>query len=175
MKRHALALGLALLLVAAGSLIPLPERVQAGDGSTSTSASDQAKDEQLKAMEFDTPPELVQTVTPVYPEEERAAGVEGMVVIQTEVLSTGQVGTVEAKQEIQGHPAFTASALDAVRQFTFKPALKEGKPVTVKVMIPLRYALDADKAGGAKDGAKSEQLKKEQLKKEQLKKEQMKK
>lgn len=174
MKRHALALGLALLLVAAGSLIPLPERVQAGDSSTSTSASDQAKDEQARIGMSETPPEPIHAVAPDYPEEERAAGVEGMVVIQTEVLSSGQVGAVEATQEVEGHPAFTASALEAVRQWAFRPALKDGKPVTVTVMIPFRYALDGDKDGGSKDRAKKEPSKDEQLKSEQLKKEQMK-
>ena len=131
MKRHALLLILALLVVTAGSFLPLPDRVQAGDPATSVTS------------EFDTPPKLTRSVAPVYPEAEKKAGVEGMVLIKVEILASGKVGAVEAKQEVEGHPAFTESAMQAVRQFEFEPALKDGKALTVSVVIPIKYVLDA--------------------------------
>ena len=84
-------------------------------------------------------------VQPVYPEAERKAGVTGTVLLDVEVLASGKVGKISAKQGIEGHPAFTDSAIAAVSKWCFEPGRDGEKAVDVNVVIPVRYALDCDK------------------------------
>jgi TonB family protein len=91
-----------------------------------------------------TPPRLVEScrVMPKYPDAELRAGIVGMVLLATEVKADGTVGTIEAKQEVEGHPAFTAAAIAAVRQWCFEPAKKNGQAVDISVVLPIRFQLD---------------------------------
>lgn len=81
-------------------------------------------------------------VRPVYPEQEKAAGVEGTVMLGLQVNSDGKVASVKAEQEVQGHPAFTASALAAVGKWCFEPAHQDGHAVACAIKIPVRFALE---------------------------------
>jgi TonB family protein len=84
-------------------------------------------------------------VQPVYPEAEKEAGVTGTVLLNVEVLASGKVGEISAKQAVDGHPAFTASAIAAVGKWCFEPGRDGDKAVDVTVVIPIRYALEEKK------------------------------
>ncbi len=94
-----------------------------------------------------TPPKLKPAcfTQPVYPEPERREGIQGTVYLNVEVKADGTVGTVSAKEEIKGHPAFTTAAIAAIRKWCFEPALKDGQAVNLDVVIPVRFALDGKK------------------------------
>ena len=96
-----------------------------------------------RAEEAGVPPKLIASrmVQPVYPEAEKAAGIEGMVLLNVEIKSDGTVGKVSPKEEVEGHPAFTASAMAAVQKWYFEPAQKNGKAVKCEIVIPIRFAL----------------------------------
>jgi periplasmic protein TonB len=81
-------------------------------------------------------------VQPVYPAEDRAARVEGDVLSQVEIRDDGTVGRVTVLQGIEGHPAFAQSAVDALRQWRFRPALVGGMPATVMANLTIRFKLD---------------------------------
>ena len=93
--------------------------------------------------DWDTPPELVYQVPPKYPQEEREEGIEGKVVLTVVISSEGNV--VDA-QVISSEPraSFGPAALEAVLQFKFKPAIKNGKPITVRIGQTLIFSLRAD-------------------------------
>jgi protein TonB len=85
-------------------------------------------------------PEPIRRVEPKYPDLAREAQVEGMVVVNVLVAKDGRV------QEVQLHPAIHVpmldqAALEAARQWTFEPALRNGKPVAVWVAVPFRFRL----------------------------------
>jgi TonB family protein len=82
--------------------------------------------------------QVLSKVAPVYPADAKAAHVEGAVVLRAIISKTGEV---ENLQVISGPKELMASALDAVRQWTYKPYLLNGEPVEVETTITVNYRL----------------------------------
>lgn len=78
----------------------------------------------------------------VYPEEAKKYGVEGSVFVQFTVNEQGKV--VDASIFRSDSELLNESALTAVKGMSFKPGKNAGKPVKIKLTIPVKYAL-ADK------------------------------
>jgi protein TonB len=74
-----------------------------------------------------------------YPDLARANGLEGTAVIMFVVDKSGHAIRLEAVQS--DNPLFTEAAIDAIRQLHFTPATHEGKPVLVRMTLPVRFAL----------------------------------
>ncbi len=83
-------------------------------------------------------PEAVTRVPPTYPDIAREAGVDGTVLVQALVGKDGKVKDVRVQKSI---PMLDASAIAAVKQWVFKPALSNNKPVAVWVAVPVRFSL----------------------------------
>ena len=81
---------------------------------------------------------LLNKVTPVYPEIAKRARIQGVVVLQA-VIS--KQGTIENLRVVSGHPMLTQSALDAVRQWRYRPYLLNGEPVEVETQITVNFNL----------------------------------
>lgn len=75
----------------------------------------------------------------VYPELAKKAGIEGRVVIQFIVDQTGHVRQPRLLRGIGG--GCDEAALAALRQMRFTPGLQRGKPVNVKMSIPVTFTL----------------------------------
>jgi TonB family protein len=94
---------------------------------------------------YETAPEAIKQVQPKYPDAARKDSAEGTVWLKVWIDEQGTA----AKVNVQKSDAkiFDQSAIAAAKQWTFKPALKDGKPVAVWVTIPFRFKLmDSDKA-----------------------------
>ena len=52
-----------------------------------------------------------------------------------------RTGDVEDLQVISGHPMLTQAALDAVRQWKYRPYLLNGNPVEVDTQITVNFTL----------------------------------
>ena len=83
-------------------------------------------------------PEAITKVQPVYPDIAREAGVDGQVMVQALV---GKDGRVKDTRVVKSIPMLDASAIAAVKQWVFKPALSNNKPVAVWVAVPVRFSL----------------------------------
>ena len=88
-------------------------------------------------------PDVMQTqilhkVVPVYPLEAKKARIQGAVELDAII---GKTGEVENLKVISGPATLQQSALDAVRQWTYKPFLLNGEPVEVKTTITVNYTL----------------------------------
>ena len=77
-------------------------------------------------------------VQPTYPPEAKAAGIEGSVLLHAII---GKDGKIESLQLISGPAELSKSALDAVKQWTYKPYLLNGNPVAVDTTITVTYSL----------------------------------
>jgi TonB family protein len=77
-------------------------------------------------------------VQPTYPPEAKAAGIEGSVLLHAIIAKNGKI---ESLQLISGPPELMRSALDAVKQWTYKPYLLNGNPVAVDTTITVTYSL----------------------------------
>jgi protein TonB len=81
---------------------------------------------------------LLNKMTPLYPEIARRARIQGVVILQA-VIS--KQGTIENLRVVSGHPMLTQSALDAVRQWRYRPYLLNGEPVEVETQITVNFNL----------------------------------
>jgi len=77
---------------------------------------------------------LAQPVDPEYPTQ--AGGQRGSVVLQVLI---GRDGAVQDAKFLQGSLVFARSAIDAVKQWKFKPYLMNGRPVAVQSLMTLNF------------------------------------
>ena len=88
-------------------------------------------------------PELIPSSkkTPRYPELARRAKVQGKVILQAVVRKDGTVGDVQVLQSPGSKLGFDEAAIEAVRQWRYKPGLQNGKPVDVYFTIIVEFYL----------------------------------
>lgn len=84
--------------------------------------------------------ELVNKVMPRYPAEAKQAGIEGTVRMEVVIGADGKVLRTEV---ISGPPLLVPAALEAVRQWTYKPTLLNGQPVEVITQVDVNFRLGA--------------------------------
>jgi protein TonB len=85
------------------------------------------------------PPLKVRNVVPTYPEVARAARVQGDVVLDCTISNEGRVRDVKI---LSGPILLQAAAVDAVRQWLYRPTLLNGVPVPVVMTVTVHFALD---------------------------------
>jgi TonB family protein len=85
------------------------------------------------------PAMLIRRVEPIYPTLPRQTGREGRVELHAII---GTDGAVRSLQFLEGDPMFYQSALDAVRQWRYKPTVLNGRPVEVDTHITVIYKLN---------------------------------
>jgi TonB family protein len=86
------------------------------------------------------PPTLIHFVPAVYPPEAEAAGISGAVTFSIVIDENGKVGAVKVLDP-GPHPKFAAAAEAAVKQFTFSPAIINGKPTAVEIQYRYQFVL----------------------------------
>jgi len=86
-----------------------------------------------------TPPVVIHQVEPAYPDEARKAKFQGSVLVAVELDEQGRVRRVRVIQ-----PAglgLDEKAMEAVKQWRFKPATRDGRPVSVPASIEVSFHL----------------------------------
>ncbi len=81
---------------------------------------------------------LVHQVKPEYPATARTARIEGRVLLQAVI---GKDGAVQNLRVISGHPLLVGAAIDAVRQWRYKPYYLNAAPVEVETQIVVNFVL----------------------------------
>jgi protein TonB len=81
---------------------------------------------------------LVRKVIPEYPAIARTARISGIVRL---IGTIGKDGAIRNLQLVSGHPMLARAALEAVRQWVYKPTLLNGNPVEVIAPIEVRFTL----------------------------------
>ncbi len=111
-------------------VVDIPPPLQKGDV--------EVEEEVLEFWVVEQKPELIQRVNPVYPEMARRAGLQGQVIVAFIVTREGRVAEPRV---LKGPEIFRVAALEAVRQFRFKPAMQNGRAIAVRMTIPIRFRL----------------------------------
>ena len=84
---------------------------------------------------------LIHQVKPPYPVAAKMARVEGSVALQAVI---GKDGSIQNLRVISGHPLLTSAALEAVKQWRYKPYYLNGEPVEVETQIVVNFLLTHD-------------------------------
>jgi TonB family protein len=116
---HALSLALVISMAASAG----PTEQTSGSGQDVVSASTLTR---------------THMISPTWPEA--AAGVEGWVLLQFTVQPNGSVTDIEVKVS---EPAgvFDASAVEALRQWTYQPVERDGEKIAQRAEIRMKFAL----------------------------------
>jgi protein TonB len=77
-------------------------------------------------------------VAPIYPADAKAEHLSGSVVMREIISNTG---SVEKLDVVSGPQKLQQAALDAVRQWSYRPYELNGKPVEVETTIVVNFSL----------------------------------
>jgi len=92
----------------------------------------------LKLSEGVLQAQLVSRIEPRYPPLALQTRQEGTVVLHAIISRDGRINAVEV---VSGSPLFLQAALDAVRQWRYRPTLLNGEPVEVETTITVMFRL----------------------------------
>jgi TonB family protein len=98
-----------------------------------------AQEEPLAAGSEGVPvPKKTKHVQPIYPQEALAQGVRGIVILDIVVDTQGKI---ESTNTIRSVPGLDEAAITAARQWEYEPTKVNGKPVRVRITVPITFAL----------------------------------
>ena len=81
---------------------------------------------------------LIKKVQPAYPPLARQARIQGSVMLQAEISKDGAIQNLRL---ISGHPMLAPAAIEAVKQWRYKPYYLNGEPVEVETQITVNFTL----------------------------------
>jgi protein TonB len=81
---------------------------------------------------------LINQVRPIYPPLAKQARISGVVELSAVI---GKDGRVQDLKVIKGHPLLVQAALDAVKNWVYRPTLLNGEPVEVSTTIDVNFTL----------------------------------
>jgi TonB family protein len=81
---------------------------------------------------------LEHKVQPIYPRSAIAMGLRGSVVLQ---ITIGENGKIRGLKVVEGNPILARAAMDAVRQWRYRPALLNGKPTQAQTQVTVNFLL----------------------------------
>jgi protein TonB len=81
---------------------------------------------------------LIRRTQPSYPQTARIARIQGQVMLSA-VIS--KEGTIENLHVISGHPLLVQAAIEAVRQWRYRPYVLNNEPVEVETQITVKFSL----------------------------------
>ena len=98
-----------------------------------------AKDEPLTAGSGGVPvPKRANTVKPEYPAEAQAQGIRGIVILELVIDKAGKVADARIVRSV---PGLDEAALTAARQWLYEVTKVDGKPVRVRLTVPITFAM----------------------------------
>lgn len=83
-------------------------------------------------------PERVRYVQPVYPQVAVASHISAIIILEAQVDIRGIVKTVSV---LRGHPLFDDAAVEAVKQWRYKPLLLNGEPTEFILTVTVAFNL----------------------------------
>jgi TonB family protein len=82
--------------------------------------------------------QITARIDPIYPPLARRARIQGTVVLRVQISKSGEVENI---QLVSGHPMLAPAAIEAVKQWKYKPYLVNGDPVEVETQVTVNFAL----------------------------------
>jgi periplasmic protein TonB len=79
---------------------------------------------------------LIKKVQPIYPKSALTMHIEGAVQLSATISKTGEITSLKA---LSGDARLARAALDAVKQWKYKPYLLDGEPVEIQTTITLNF------------------------------------
>lgn len=81
---------------------------------------------------------LLRKIEPQYPQMAKVAHIQGDVILAATISKSG---TIENLHQVSGHPILVQAAMEAVKQWRYKPYLLNGEPVEVETTIKVSFKM----------------------------------
>ena len=81
---------------------------------------------------------IINKVTPQYPPIAKTAHVSGTIILHAIISKDG---SIQELQYVSGPPLLMKAAMDAVKEWRYKPTLLNGEPVEVDTTIDVVFTL----------------------------------
>ena len=117
------------------------EEPEAADGESSAAPPAAVDRTPAAPVPADRPAEPLAQVQPDYPAAALRAREEGTVLLRVEVDAEGSPTSVDVESSSRSRELDRA-ARDAVRQWTFSPAVENGQPVASTVTVPVDFRVE---------------------------------
>jgi TonB family protein len=95
---------------------------------------------ELQKSDTDRKAKLIYKVEPKYPEDARAKKIEGSVLLGLTIDHGGLPQNIQIKRSLD--PSLDQAAVEALRQWRFEPAIKDGQPVSMWITVEVYFRLD---------------------------------
>jgi len=82
---------------------------------------------------------LVHRVEPQYPMIAKQLHIQGVVILKAVISREGRI---EQAETVQGQDLLSRAALEAVRQWKYRPYYLNGEPVEVETQITVNFVLE---------------------------------
>jgi protein TonB len=89
---------------------------------------------------FDVRPMPIKTPPPEYPNKLKQHGVTGLVALRVDIDESGAVTDCAVSKS--SNADFNEAAIQAVKNWRFIPAQKDGNPIKVRLVIPIHFRLE---------------------------------
>jgi TonB family protein len=80
-------------------------------------------------------------LAPKYPAKARKMGLEGRVILLCIVQKDGSIGEIQVRKSPPSEYGFDEAAIQAVKQWRYKPCLKDGEPVDAYFVVVVDFKL----------------------------------
>jgi len=97
-----------------------------------------AAPQRIRVSQGVTEGNLLRKVQPTYPPLAKTARIQGSVILNALI---SKAGNIENLRVMSGHPMLVQSALDAVKQWKYRPYILNGEPVEVETTITVNFNL----------------------------------
>jgi protein TonB len=81
---------------------------------------------------------ITKKVQPEYAQAAREKRIQGLVILKAEINKEGDVTDLTL---LSGHPLLAPAAIDAVKQWKYKPFLLNGQPIAVETQVSVSFVL----------------------------------
>ncbi|HYL13167.1 MAG TPA: TonB family protein [Terriglobales bacterium] len=108
--------------------------------STPVHVPEQPKPQRVRVSQGITQGMLTHQVKPEYPPIAKQARIQGPVVLKAIIGKDGKIQNLEV---VSGHPMLSQAALQAVKQWRYKPYYLNGQPTEVETTITVNFSLSA--------------------------------
>jgi TonB family protein len=132
----AAGVGVVALPIAFGALSAVPRLAQAETNSTASAQVEESG--QVRVPPEEMKKFVLKKVPPSYPELAKKAGIQGKVVLNATISKEGDISNL---QIVSGHPQLVEAAIEAVKQWKYRPYLQDGEPVEVTTEITVYFTL----------------------------------
>ena len=137
-QRASWMLSYTLTALLCGGLVTAQAQDQPGNSATAQPADQQAVPKRVRVSQGVISGLLIRKVNPAYPKKARKKHIQGVVTLAAKISKDGDIVDLSV---VSGDPILAEAAVEAVKQWKYKPYFFQGESVEVDTQITVNFTL----------------------------------